>query len=116
MDRRKSTRNGRWPGGAESSEQEEEEEEEESEGSVSGVETVRVEKVTVDHKVNIASASRFCSACRPCDYGKCCVRANYPALVPEFKLAVGEEVLVVDTGVDPSGVDVGVGGKRKKAR
>ena len=103
-------------GGAESSEEEEEEEEEESERSVSGVETVRVEKVTVDHKVNIASASRFCSACRPCDYGKCCVRANYPALVPEFKLAVGEEVLVVDTGVDPSGVDVGVGGKRKKAR
>ena len=62
MDRRKSTRNGRWPGGAESSEQEEEEEEEESEGSVSRVETVRVEKVTVDDKVSIASASCFCSA------------------------------------------------------
>ena len=45
-----------------SSEVEEEEEEEESEGSVSGVGMVRVQNVTVDHKVNIASASCFCSA------------------------------------------------------
>ena len=51
-----------------------------------------------------------------CDHDKCCVRAKYPTLVPEFKLAVVEEVLVMDTGVDPSGVDAGVGGKRKKAR
>ena len=49
-------------GGVKSSEEEEEEEEEESEGSVSGVGMVRVENVTVDHKVNIASASCFCSA------------------------------------------------------
>ena len=27
-----------------------------------------------------------------------------------------EEVVIMDTGVDPSGVNPGVGGKRKKAR
>ena len=53
--------------GAESFEEEEEEEEEESEGSVPGVETVRVEKVTFDHKLNICLASCFCSTCRACD-------------------------------------------------
>ena len=71
-------------GGAESSEEEEEEEEEESEGSVSGVEAVRVEKVTVGRKLNIALASCFCSACRACEYDKCFVRAKRPALAPSL--------------------------------
>ena len=98
-------------GGAESSE---EEEEEESEVSVSGVEAVRVEKVTVDHKLSIALESCFCSACRACDYDKCFVRAKHPALAPKSTSAVVEEVVIMDTGVDPSGVNPGVGGKRKR--
>ena len=106
--------------GAESSEEEEEEEEEESEGSAPGVETVRVEKVTFDHKLNIYLASYlascFCSACRACDYDKCFVRAEHPALVPKSTAAVVEEVVVMDTGVDPSGVDPAVGGRMRKAK
>ena len=97
--------------GLESSEEDEEVEEEESEGSVSGVETVRVEKVTIDHKVNIALASWFCSSSRACDYDKCFVRAKHPTLVPKFTSAVVKEVTIMDTGVD-----VGFGGRRRKAR
>ena len=81
-----------------------------------GVETVRVEKVTFDHKLNISLASCFCSACRACDYGKCFVRAEHPALVPKSTAAVVEEVVVMDTGVDPSGVDPAVGGRMRKAK
>ena len=105
-------------GGAELSEEEEgeEEEEEESEVHVSGVETVRVEKDTVDHKLNISLASCFCSACRTRDYDKCFVRAEHPALVSAFTSAVVEEVVIMDTGVDPSRVDPSVGGRREKVR
>ena len=120
MDWRNSTRDGRRRGGRnhpkmrKEEEEEEEEEKEESEGSVSGVEAVRFERVAVDHKLNIALASCFCSACRACDYDKCFVRAKHPALVAKSTSAVVEEVVIMDTGVDPSGVNPGVGGKRKK--
>ena len=100
--------------GLESSEEDEEVEEEESEGSVSGVETVRVEKVTVDHEVYTSSGSCFCSACRVCDYDKCLVFAMYPALVPKLQLSVVEETVIMDTGVDPVGVDGRVDGRKKK--
>ena len=100
-------------GGAESSCVEEEEEEMDGEGPISGAEMVRVERVTVDHELYTASASCFCAACRVCDYDKCFVFAEYPALVPKLELSVVEERVTMDTGVDPAGVDAGVGGGKK---
>ena len=56
-----------------SEEEEEEGEEDESDDSVSGVETIRVENVTVRHKLYTSAASCFCSACRVCDDDKCTI-------------------------------------------
>ena len=100
-------------GGAESPEQEEEEEEMGGE-VVSGVETVTVEKRTVDHEVYSSPASWFRSACRVRDYDKCFVFAAYPALVPKLRLSVVQEKVVMDTGVDPVGEDGKVDGRKKK--
>ena len=75
------------------------------------------EKVAVDHKLYISSASCFCSACRGCDYdSKCFAFSKYSAFVPKLELSVVEEKIIMDTGVDPAGVDAGVGGRRKKKK
>ena len=100
-------------GGAESSEEKEEEEEMGCE-VVSGVETVSVEKRTVDHEVYTSPASCFCSACRVRDNDKCFVFAAYPALVPKLRLSVVQEKVVMNTGVDPVREDGKVDGRKKK--
>ena len=52
-----------------------------------------------------------------CDYDKCFVFAECPALVPKLEMSVVEERVIMDTGVDPAGVDAEVGGgKTKKAK
>ena len=73
----------------EEGEEQEEEVEDESEDSVSGVETIRIENVTVSHKLYTAAASCFCSACRVRDYDKCMVFSVYPALCPSGSVERG---------------------------
>ena len=97
-----------------SEEEGEEEEEDESDDSASGVETIRVENVTVRHKLYTIAASWFCSACRVCDYDKCTMFPMYPALVRPRRLNVVEAKVVMDIGVDPAGLKARAGGRRRK--
>ena len=80
------------------------------------VEIIRVGNVTVRHEVHTSAASCFRSACRARDYDKCTIFSMYPALVPWRQLNVIEEKVIMDSGVEPAGVDVRAGGRRKKRR
>ena len=72
----------------------------------SGQEEVVVQKVIRKYRVKTRLASCFCSSCQISRYEECHINRTYPALVPPAMMN-GEvkKTIIMDTGVEPVGVD-----------
>ena len=78
-----------------------------AEDLVSGEKEVVVRKVVRKYRVKTRLASCFCSSCQISinRYEECDINRTYPALVPAMMNGEVKGTVIMDTGVEPIGVD-----------
>ena len=76
-----------------------------AEKPASGKEEVVARKSKRRYRVRTRLASYFCSQCQISMYEECHINRTYPILVPAMMDGEAKEMVIMDTGVLPVGVD-----------